>query len=95
VLTAVWQKWRFSAPQTHLWVIKVWFYASTIVVKIRQYAKPENVSGNHKFYKVMRKVIIIFLTLINLSVFVQQDLIKLTKPIVDEVYCSNPNSIKG
>ena len=21
-LTAVWQKWRFSAPQTHLWLIK-------------------------------------------------------------------------
>ena len=22
--TAVWQKWRFSAPQTHLWLIKPW-----------------------------------------------------------------------
>ncbi len=22
-LTRVWQKWRFSAPQTHLWLIKV------------------------------------------------------------------------
>jgi hypothetical protein len=28
LLTAVWQKWRFSAPQTHLWLIKVWFSAS-------------------------------------------------------------------
>jgi hypothetical protein len=26
-LTRVWQKWRFSAPQTHLWLIKVWFSA--------------------------------------------------------------------
>ncbi|MBK7573522.1 MAG: hypothetical protein IPI10_18715 [Bacteroidetes bacterium] len=33
-LTRVWQKWRFYAPQTHLWLIKVWFYASTFVVKI-------------------------------------------------------------
>ena len=22
-ITRVWQKWRFSAPQTHLWFIKV------------------------------------------------------------------------
>jgi hypothetical protein len=22
-ITRVWQKWRFSAPQTHLWLIKV------------------------------------------------------------------------
>jgi hypothetical protein len=28
-----WQKWRFSAPQTHLWLIKVWFSASSFVVK--------------------------------------------------------------
>jgi hypothetical protein len=25
VVTRVWQKWRFSAPQTHLWLIKVWY----------------------------------------------------------------------
>jgi hypothetical protein len=42
-LTRVWQKWRFSAPQTHLWLIKVWFSASTFVVKIATFAKPENV----------------------------------------------------
>ncbi|AZB20788.1 hypothetical protein EG338_00745 [Kaistella haifensis] len=41
--TAVWQKWRFSAPQTHLWLIKVWFSASTFVVKIATFAKPQNV----------------------------------------------------
>jgi hypothetical protein len=41
VLTRVWQKWRFSAPQTHLWLIKVWFSASTFVVKIATFAKPE------------------------------------------------------
>jgi hypothetical protein len=42
-LTRVWHKWRFSAPQTHLWLIKVWFSASTFVVKIATFAKPENV----------------------------------------------------
>lgn len=40
-LTAVWQKWRFSAPQTHLWLIKVRFSASTFVVKIATFAKPQ------------------------------------------------------
>jgi hypothetical protein len=44
--TGVWQKWRLSAPQTHLWLIKVWFSASTFVVKIATFAKPENVIGN-------------------------------------------------
>jgi hypothetical protein len=39
-----WQKWRFSAPQTHLWLIKHWFSASTFVVKIATFAKPENIS---------------------------------------------------
>jgi hypothetical protein len=43
--TRVWQKWRFSAPQTHLWLIKVWFSASTFVVKIATFAKPETVMG--------------------------------------------------
>ena len=40
-ITRVWQKWRFSTPQTHLWLIKVWFSASTFVVKIATFAKPE------------------------------------------------------
>jgi hypothetical protein len=44
VVTLVWQKWRFNAPQTHLWLIKVWFSASTFVVKIATFAKPENVT---------------------------------------------------
>jgi hypothetical protein len=48
LVTRVWQKWRFSAPQTHLWLIKVWFSASTFVVKIATFAKPENVSGQLK-----------------------------------------------
>ena len=39
-ITRVWQKWRFSAPQTHLWLIKVWFSASAFVVKIATFAKP-------------------------------------------------------
>jgi len=47
-ITRVWQKWRFSAPQTHLWLIKVWFSASTFVVKIATFAKPETVGGNAK-----------------------------------------------
>jgi hypothetical protein len=29
-----------------LWLIKVWFSASTFVVKIATFAKPENVMGN-------------------------------------------------
>ena len=28
MVTAPTQKWRFSAPQTHLWLMKVWFSAS-------------------------------------------------------------------
>ena len=44
-ITAVWQKWRFSAPLTHLWLIKHWFSASTLVVKIATFAKPQNVIG--------------------------------------------------
>jgi hypothetical protein len=31
-----------------LWLIKVWFSASTVVVKIATFAKPENVSGQLK-----------------------------------------------
>jgi hypothetical protein len=45
-ITRVWQKWRFSAPQTHLKLFKVWFSASTFVVKIATFAKPETVGGN-------------------------------------------------
>jgi hypothetical protein len=30
-----------------LWLIKVWFSASTFVVKIATFAKPETVSGKH------------------------------------------------
>jgi len=44
VVTGVWQKWRFSASQTHLWLIKHRFSASTFVVKIGTFAKPQNVS---------------------------------------------------
>jgi hypothetical protein len=47
-LTRVWQKWRFSAPQTHLWLIKHWFSASTFVVKIATFAKPETVTSKCK-----------------------------------------------
>ena len=44
------QKWRFSAPQTHLGLIKVWFSASIPIgigmVKIATFAKPKTVSSN-------------------------------------------------
>jgi len=46
--TRVWQKWRFSAPQTVLWLIKLWFSASTFVVKIATFAKLQTVSRNYK-----------------------------------------------
>jgi hypothetical protein len=46
--TWVWQKWRFSAPQTHLWLNKQWFSASTFVVKIATFAKPQTVTTNAK-----------------------------------------------
>ena len=54
-LTRVWQKWRFYAPQTHLWLIKVWFYASTFVVKIATFAKPETVISKPKRRPCNRK----------------------------------------
>jgi hypothetical protein len=47
-ITRVWQKWRFRAPQTHLWLIKVWFSASTFLVQIATFAKPENVVRHYK-----------------------------------------------
>jgi hypothetical protein len=46
--TAVWQKWRFRSPQTILWLIKHWFFASTFVVKIATFAKPRTVTTNAK-----------------------------------------------
>jgi hypothetical protein len=47
-ITRVWQKWRFSAPQTVLWLNKHWFSASTFVVKITTCAKPETVVANYE-----------------------------------------------
>jgi hypothetical protein len=38
----------FRSPQTHLWLIKVWFSASTFVVKIATFAKPETVISHYK-----------------------------------------------
>jgi hypothetical protein len=51
-LTAVWQKWRFRSPQTNLRLIKVWFSASTFVVKIATFAKPENVKATEEPKKI-------------------------------------------
>jgi hypothetical protein len=56
--TRVWQKWRFSAPQTPLWLIKHWFSEITFVVKIATFAKPENVVGYCKNRKTDNKWII-------------------------------------
>jgi len=45
-ITGVWQKWRFSAPQIVLWLNKVWFSASTFVMKIATFAKRQTVIAN-------------------------------------------------
>ena len=37
-----------QSPHQHLWLIKVWFSASTFVVKIATFAKPETVIANVK-----------------------------------------------
>jgi len=47
-LTRVWQKWRFRSPQTVLWLIKHGFSASSLVVKIATFAKPETVISHFK-----------------------------------------------
>jgi hypothetical protein len=44
--TAVWRNGGFSAPQTHLLLIKVSLSASTFVVKIATFAKSETVIGH-------------------------------------------------
>jgi len=46
VLEADQEKSTTLASQTHLWLIKVWFSASTFVVKIATFAKPETVMCN-------------------------------------------------
>ena len=43
--TRVWQKWRLRAPQTHLWLIKIWFSASTFVEN-RHLRQAQNVGHN-------------------------------------------------
>lgn len=68
-VTRVWQKWRFSAPQTHLWLIKVWFSASTFVVKIATFAKPENVRRHcSRTAKPTAKLAIIEIKIVNLEI---------------------------
>jgi hypothetical protein len=52
------QKWRFSTPQTHLQLIKVWFSASTFVVEIATFGKPETVARNAQKNHENRKLII-------------------------------------
>jgi hypothetical protein len=41
-VTRVWQKWRLSAPQTHLWLINHCGSASTFVMEIATFAKRRN-----------------------------------------------------
>jgi len=53
-ITGVWQKWRFSAPQTHLWLIKHWFSASSFVVKIATFAKLQTVCDLNQSVKAER-----------------------------------------
>ena len=46
---------RFSAQQKHLCLIKFWFSASIFVVKITNFAKPENYIGHRREnYKVIK-----------------------------------------
>jgi len=45
-ITAPTKNWRFRAPQTHLWLIKHWFSASTFVANIATFAKPQTVMPN-------------------------------------------------
>ena len=54
--TRVWQKWRFSAPKTHLLLIIVWVSASTFVVEIATFAKPENVICNSEQIALMKNL---------------------------------------
>ncbi len=42
-ITKATKNWQFSAPQTHFWLMKHWFFATPFVVKIATFAKPENV----------------------------------------------------
>jgi len=55
-LIAVWQKWLFRSPQTHFWLIKHWFSASTFVVKITTFAKPQTVVDTLKNDRVTKTV---------------------------------------
>ena len=48
LVKAVLQKSGFSAPQTHLWLNKVWFSASTFVVKIATFAKPKPLAASNR-----------------------------------------------
>jgi hypothetical protein len=56
-ITRVWQKWRFSAPQTVLWLNKHWFSASTFVVKIATFAKRQNVTCKLKNDRTKLKIL--------------------------------------
>jgi len=57
-LTAPTKNWRFSAPQTHLWLIKHWFSASTFVVKIATFAKPQTVRLSKNSGTILNKMLI-------------------------------------
>jgi hypothetical protein len=61
--TRDWQKWLFCAPQTHLWLIKIWFFASSFVVKIATFAKPKTIITN------FMKTLIIILTFLTFASF--------------------------
>ncbi|MEZ5013988.1 MAG: hypothetical protein R2794_06820 [Chitinophagales bacterium] len=70
LLTRVWQTWRFSTPQTHLWLIKFWFSASTFVAKITTFANPETVSSHpmktmHTTYERHKLKYFIFIILVS------------------------------
>ena len=73
--TRLWQKWRFSAPQINLWLIKVWFSASIPIgigmVKIATFAKPETVTSHSKITLQTNKNIPFYLTTIGLFILLK------------------------
>jgi len=66
-ITGVWQKWRFSAPQIVLWLNKVWFSASTFVMKIATFAKRQTVTQHLKKSEMKRIFIGLIVSVIYLT----------------------------
>jgi hypothetical protein len=79
-----WQKWQFITPKTHLWLIKVWFSASTFVVKIATFAKPQNVSG-HSMKTIVTILILTFSSYFSFGQKYSLTIDSLTKIYIDKL----------